>query len=154
MEKYDLHFFTEYYQFYILDASTKAQTDAVDFWNAAADKNKIAIGDGLLGVTVAKYADIKVEVRICETKPLENAAADHIVEAPLLLASGKLEFKDCTSFDTIFETEMENGKYAVRVSSYKLDTVVNDNGDDYYVVEIWKSEDVLVKLLKKWNSAN
>jgi hypothetical protein len=150
MVNHVLEFFTEYYQFYILDAETKAQTDATDFWNATADKNRIAIGEGLLGITVAKYAKIKVEVCISETKPKENPIADHIVEVPLQLASGKLEFKDCTSFFTVFEKEMEKGNYAVRVSSYNLGTVIGDVGEDYYEVDIWKSEEVELKVLKEW----
>jgi hypothetical protein len=154
MEKHDLLFFTEYYQFYIQDADTKAQTDTTDFWNEAADKNRMAFGEGLLGVTVAKYAEINVEVRISDAQPIKDLTADHIVEAPLQLASGKLQIKNCTNNDTVLEKEMKKGKYAVRVSSHKLDTVFNDKGDDYYVVEIWKSEDVELKLLKEWKKMN
>jgi hypothetical protein len=150
MKTAQLFFFTEYYQFYIQDAATKAATDAADFWNDAADKNRIAIGDGLLGVTVAKYAEIKVEVRICDTKPTVDETADHVVDAPLLLASGKIEIRSCTGFDLEYEKEMEKADYIVRVSSYKLDTVINDTGNDYYVVEIWKAEKVEVSVLKNW----
>jgi hypothetical protein len=150
METTQLSFFTEYYQFYILDADTKAATDAVDFWNDTADKNRIAIGDGLLGVTVAKYAEIKVEIRICDTKPAIDEIADHVVDTPLYLSSGKIEIRSCTGFDLKFEKELEIGDYTVRVASYNLNAVVNDKGDDYYVVEVWKSEETEVSLLKEW----
>jgi hypothetical protein len=143
-----LSFFTEYYQFYILDSETKAQTDTPDFWNTDSDKRKLAIGEGLLGVTVARYAEIKVDVRILSSEPTEDADADHIVETSLNLPSGVLQIKDCTNYDNVLELNLGKGAYQVRISSFKLWTVQNDKGDDYYVVEIWKaafSETVVLK---------
>ena len=60
MEQHKLSFFTEYYQFYILDSESEGKTDAPDFWNDEAGTRRLAIGEGLRGVTVAKYAEIKV----------------------------------------------------------------------------------------------
>jgi hypothetical protein len=150
MEQHKLSFFTEYYQFYILDSETKASTDAPDFWNDEAGQRKLAIGEGLLGVTVAKYAEIKVEVRILSSEPIEDAEADHIVETSLNLPSGLLQIKDCTNYDTVLELNLEKGQYRIRISSFKLWTVENDKGDDYYVVEIWKNEFVETVILKEW----
>jgi hypothetical protein len=150
LSKHNLSFFTEYYQFYILDSETKAQTDAKDFWNTEADKCKLAIGEGLLGVTVARYAEIKVEVRVLSSEPIEDADADHIVETSLNLPSGLLMVKDCTSFDTILELNLGKGTYRVRISSFKLWTVKGDEGDDYYVVEIWESAFVETVILKEY----
>jgi hypothetical protein len=150
ISKHDLSFFTEYYQFYILDSETKAQTDAADFWNDEADKRKLAIGEGLLGVTVAKYAEIKVDVRVLISEPIEDSYADHIVETSLNLLSGLLQVKDCTNYDTILELNLEKGSYRIRISSFKLWTVKGDEGDDYYVVEVWKSAFVVTKILKEW----
>jgi hypothetical protein len=148
MEQHKLSFFTEYYQFYILDSETKAQTDTPDFWNTDSDKRKLAIGEGLLGVTVARYAEIKVDVRILSSEPTEDADADHIVETSLNLPSGVLQIKDCTNYDNVLELNLGKGAYQVRISSFKLWSVQNDKGDDYYVVEIWKaafSETVVLK---------
>jgi hypothetical protein len=150
IEQHKLSFFTEYYQFYILDSETKAQTDAPDFWNAEADKRKLAIGEGLLGVTVAKYAEIKVEVRVLSSEPTEDADADHIVETSLNLPSGLLMVKDCTSYDTLLELNLGKGTYRTRISSFKLWTVKGDEGDDYYLVEIWKNSIVNTKVLREW----
>jgi hypothetical protein len=38
----------------------------------------------------------------------------------------------------------------VRISSFKLWTVENDKGDDYYVVEIWKSAFAETVILKEY----
>ncbi len=150
MEQHNLSFFTEYYQFYILDSETQATTDAPDFWNDEAGNRKLAIGEGLLGVTVAKYEEIKVEVRVLSSEPSEDVDADHIVETSLNLPSGILQIKDCTSYDTVLELNLEKETYRVRISSFKLWTVENDKGDDYYVVEIWKSEFAETKILKEY----
>ncbi len=150
MEQHKLSFFTEYYQFYILDSETKAQTNAADFWNTDADKRKLAIGESLLGVTVARYAEIKVEVKILSSEPIEDDSADHVVETSLNLPSGLLQIKDCTSYDTVLALNLEKGTYRVRISSFKLWTVKGDEGDDYYVVEIWKANISETVILKGW----
>ncbi len=140
IEHHHLSFFTEYYQFYILDSETQAQTDAPDFWNDQAGQRKLAISEGLLGVTVAKYAEIKVEIRVLSAEPTEDTEADHIVETSLNLPSGLLQVKDCTNYDTMLELNLEKRPYRIRISSFKLWTVKGDEGDDYYVVEIWKCD--------------
>ncbi len=151
MKEQALLFFTEYYQFYIRDAESNAQTDAVDFWNETADKNKIAVGDGLLGITVAKYAEINVTIKLCDTSPPLDEAADHIVDAPLHVSSGKLQVLNCTNFDLKYEALLEKDNYTVRASSYKLDTVQGDKGDDYYVIEIWRAFAEKVNVLKTFD---
>ncbi len=150
MESHKLSFFTEYYQFYILDAETKSATDDAHFWNDEAGKRKLAVVDGLMGVTVAKYAEIKVEVRVLNAEPMLDGGADFITEASLKLESGILQVKCCTNFDTQLELKLEKGgAYRVRVSSFNLSTVQNDEGNDYYVVDIWKKRFAKPKVLKK-----
>ena len=150
VEQHNLSFFTEYYQFYILDAETKAQTDALDFWNAEADKRKLAIDEGLLGVTVARYAEIKVEVKVLSAEPSEDAEADRIVETSLNLPSGFLRVQNCTNFDTQLELNLAKGTYRIRISSFNLWTVKGDEGEDFYIVEIWESALAETIILKEW----
>ncbi len=148
-----LQFYTEYYQFYVQDAETKATTDAPDFWDTnESETNRIAYGKGLLGITVATYAEIDVTVTFCDASPTANAEASFIVDAPLQIESGKLQILNCTGFDIQFEKEIANGNYIVRASSFKLETVSNDEGDDYYTLEIWPGEiekPTIVKALVK-----
>ena len=149
-EVFSLSFFTEYYQFYILDSETKSTTDDANFWNETAGENRLAAVDGLLGVTVGKYAEIKVNVSVLEQKPVQLADAEHIVETSLQVPSGVLRVKCCTNYETQLELNLEKGCYKVRISSFKLSTIVSDAGDDYYVVEIWKSRQAKTKVLKKY----
>jgi hypothetical protein len=150
LHQHHLSFFTEYYQFYIQDSQTTSATGDTNFWNAEADKNRLAVVEGLLGVTVGKYAEIKVEVRVLTSKPMDHDYPDHVVEASLNLPSGILQVKCCTNFDTQLELHLEKGCYRVRVSSFKLYTIKGDEGDDSYIVEIWKSRAAKTKVLTKY----
>jgi hypothetical protein len=150
--KYELSFFTEYYQFYILDSASPAKTDADDFWNAEANKRRLAIGVGILGITVAKYAEIQVEIRVLTEKSTEYRDADHIVEASLQLPSGILKVQNCSSFETQLEIPLDKGVYRIRVSSFKIKNVVNDIGDDFYIIDIWKSRFSKPKILKDFEN--
>jgi hypothetical protein len=147
MEKYSLNFWSEYYQFYILDAETKAQTDAADFWCDAAGERRLAIGEGLLGVTIATYGNVKGEVRILDNEPELLPNADHVVEASIRLISGLLEFRDCTGYETQLAINLPKTTYRIRISSHNLNSVKNDEGDDFYTIEIWKSRFAKPKIL-------
>ena len=147
MKNYKLNFFTQYYQFYVFDSQTTSQTDDAGFWNDEAGKNRVAVLEGLLGVTVGKYATIDVEVQILTEKPSLITDAEHVVETSLRVPSGVLQVKDCTNYETQLELNLEKGCYRVRISSFKLSSIVSDQGDDYYTVQIWKSRFTKTKLL-------
>jgi hypothetical protein len=148
--QHHLSFFTEYYQFYIQDSQTISATDDASFWNNEAGENRLAVLNGLLGVTVAKYAEIKVNVSFLDEKPTQDTDAEHIVEASIKINSGILEVRNCTNFDLELAQNLEKGTYRVRISSFKISTVVNDEGEDFYNVEIWKSRAAKTKVLKKY----
>jgi hypothetical protein len=150
IEQHHLTFFTEYYQFYVLDKDTNSTTDSPDFWNDEAGTRKLAIAEGLLGVTVAKYAEIKVEVRVLNAEPILDSYADHVVETSLNLQSGILQIQSCTDSEVQLELKLSKGKYQIRISSFKLYTVKNDEGDDYYVVEIWEGTPNETIILKEY----
>lgn len=148
MDVYSLNFSTEYYQFYILDSKTKATTDADDFWCPDADKRRLAIGEGLLGVTIATYGNVNGELRILTQKPELDKSADHVVEASVRFLSGLLEVKNCTGYETQLAIPLSITTYRIRISSYNLGSVEGDEGDDYYIVEIWKSQFAKSSILK------
>jgi hypothetical protein len=150
MKKYDLKFSSEYYQFYILDSQSEGKTDAPDFWNNEASERKLAIGEGILGVTIATYGNIKGEIRVLDKKPIENPKANHIIEASIHFISGKLEIRDCIGYEIQLELDLEKVDYRIRISSFNLETVSNDVGLDYYEIEIWKSKFEKPKLIKKY----
>jgi hypothetical protein len=150
MKTHQLKFSSEYYQFYILDSQSEGKTDAPDFWNDEAGERKLAIGEGILGVTIATYGNVNAELKILDEKPIENKKASHIIEASLKVASGKLQIRDCTGYDIQLETDVDKTDYRIRISSFNLETVVDDEGNDYYEIEIWKSKFAKPKMIKKY----
>jgi hypothetical protein len=152
VEKYQLKFFTEYYQFYIRDRDTKASTDSDNFWTAQASGDKMAVEDGLLGISVAKYAEIGVQVNRHKQEPVFDSDEnyDHIVEAAIHVFSGIIQIADCTSNSIQLELNIEPGIYTVRSSSANLKTVKADEGDDYYVIDIYPSDKKERTVLKRY----
>jgi hypothetical protein len=148
MEKHSLNFSSEYYQFYILDSKTTAQTDANDFWCPDAGTRRLAIGEGLLGVTIATYGNVKGEIHILTQKPELDKTADHVVEASIKLSSGILEVKDCTGYETQLAINLPKTTYRIRISSHNLGSVKDDEGQDFYTLEIWKSRFAKPAILK------
>jgi hypothetical protein len=150
MKTHQLKFSSEYYQFYILDSQSEGKTDAPDFWNDEAGERKLAIGEGILGVTIATYGNVNAELKILDEKPIENKKASHIIEASLKVSSGKLQIRDCTGYDIQLEIDVDKTDYRIRISSFNLETVVDDEGNDYYEIEIWKSKFAKPNLIKKY----
>ncbi len=150
MQQYDLAFLTEYYQFYILDSQSAGKTDAPDFWCDIAGERRLAIGEGIFGVTIATYGQVSGELRILDKQPMEDLEADHIIEASLKFPSGKLEIRDCTGYETQLAINLDKDDYRIRISSFDLDSVKTEIDNDKYIVEIWKSEFEAPKLIKKY----
>lgn len=150
--RYQLQFFTEYYQFYIRDKDTKASTDSDNFWTAQASEDKMAVEESLLGISVAKYAEIRVEVNLHKQAPAfeSDENYDHIVEATINIFSGIIQIADCTSNSIQLELNIEPGMYTIRSSSANLKTVKGDEGDDYYVIDIYASAEKPRTVLKRY----
>jgi hypothetical protein len=151
-EKYQLKFFTEYYQFYLSDKDSKSQTDSDNFWTPQASADRMAVETGLLGISVGKYAEIDVEINILETQNNERDfdEFEHIVEASIDVPSGVLLVKDCTGFEVQLALQLAPQTYAVRCYSAKLSSIENDVGDDFYVIEIWASDKIGRKVLRRF----
>jgi hypothetical protein len=151
-KSHNLKFFTEYYQFYIQDATAKASTDSDIFWTAHATEDKMAVEEGLLGISVAKYAEIQVQINIHQQKQniFNLQDYDHIVEASIDVPSGILQILNCTGMEKQVEINVSPGIYTVRSSSANLKTVQGDTGDDFYMIDIYPSDKKERTVLKKY----
>ena len=152
-EKHQLKFFTEYYQFYLLDKDSEARTDRDNFWTPQASADRMAVETGLLGISVGKYAEIEVEINIWESQNNERNfdEFEHIVEASIDIPSGVFIVKNCTGFEVQLELKLVPQTYAVRCYSANLSSIENDVGDDYYVIDIWSSAKIERKVLKRFD---
>lgn len=150
--KYPLNFYTEYHQFYIQDRISEGKTDSDDFWTEAAHNNKLAVENGIVGVGTECYGPVKGELIILDSAndSFDINLYDHIVEGSIELKSGTLQVANCTWFDIELELKLEPGTYRIRVYSSNLASVVGDEGDDFYKIEIWPDIMLERRVLKRY----
>ena len=147
-----LDFYTEYHQFYISDKESPKETNKDSFWTDEAIQSRLAIGEGILGVSVECYGPVKGELILLESKKdqIDYKQYDHIVEGGLSVQSGVLQVLDCASSHVELEVKVMPGKYRVRIYSLNLASVVGDSGNDYYKIEIWPDTNISRTLLKQY----
>lgn len=148
----DLDFYTCYHQFYILDRDSPADTDSNTFWTEESNQDRLAIGTNILGVTTGCYGNVRSSIKLLEAEPLpELDKYDHIVETSLSITSGILQIIPCVSSDEAeLELKLPIGEYAIRINSGDLASVIGDEGEDFYVVQIWPSEKRGRRVLKRY----
>ena len=147
-----LNFYTQYSQFYITDKLCNADTGSSNFWNENAFNDRLACANCGLGIGTECYGNVKGELIVLE-KPvaeIDYSKYDHIVEAGIEVKSGDLQVLDCPNSAVELEIKVKPGNYRVRVYSSNLASVIDDDGDDFYKIEIWKSEDMERKVLKQY----
>lgn len=151
--KRKLEFRTAYHQFYILDKGTTGDTGADDFWSESAFSNRLAVTNGLLAISTASYGRIQLEITLSKTPKelLDTTKFDHIVEGGLVVQSGSIEIADCPNQAIEMTIHVVPGSYRVRVYSTNLSGVFDDDGDDYYHIEIWPDNNLKVKVLKQYD---
>ncbi|WP_343321526.1 hypothetical protein [Sphingobacterium multivorum] len=148
-----LDFYTSYNQFYLAD-SEHVDSDK-ELWSSTTMNERLSMDKGLIAVSTQSYGPIKGELDILEKKGKDEdfSVYDHVVEGKLDLPTGVLQVQDCPNSAVEEEVIVKPGLYSVRVYSKGLDTVVGDEGDDYYRIVIWPAEDtdMRVKVLKQYN---
>lgn len=150
--KHKINFYTSHNQFYISDKLSNTNTGSEDFWTNKAFEDKLGISKDLLAVGTECYGNVKGELVILE-KPIESIdynLYDHIVEGGLELKSGNLQILDCPNSSVELEVKVKPGNYRVRVYSSNLASVIDDDGDDYYKIEMWPDDNMERKVLKKY----
>ncbi|TCC93923.1 hypothetical protein EZ428_03890 [Pedobacter frigiditerrae] len=148
--KYLLDFHTQYSQFYIADKFTYQQTDG-DFWNEDAYNDGLGSKDGILGVGTECYGPMKGELNTLSEENLnvDFANYDHIVEGSIEIKSGILQILDCPTSTIQLEVNLLPNWYMERIYSSNLESVYGDEGNDYYMIEIWPQPKANKKVLKR-----
>jgi hypothetical protein len=134
-----LNFTTSHHQFYIADSEYIGDTGSNDFWTTEASSERLAVAEDILGVATECYGHVHGELTILnETPEVKNLDFfDHVVEGGLEIRSGNLHVLDCPNNSIEFEVRLKPGNYRVRIYSSNLESVIDDDGDDYYTIEIW-----------------
>ncbi len=152
------NFYTSYNQFYLENKETKANTGASDFWSDQSFLDGLALEKGVIGVSTRSYGVIKGEIEILD-KPKESInfdLYDHIVEGGIDIDSGELQILNCPDSHLELSLKVTPGKYRIRIygsnfASVKEHDLANDTDNDYYRIEMWKSDNMERKVLKRFN---
>ena len=155
--KYNFNFYTSYHQFYISDYDSAKKTDSKDFWNEQTYKSRLATEKGIVGILTKSYGHIVGELEILEKERviLDTDLYDHIVESGIEVKSGILQILDCPNSNVEGEIKIVPGVYKIRVYSTNLKILEGedeDEGNDFYKIEIWKEGNPNNKIIKSYES--
>ena len=150
--QYPLNFYTSYNQFYLYDKGSAGATDSDNFWTQEAFEERLAIEEGTIGVGTECYGPVKGELVIQTSSNTDFAPDlyDHIVEGSIEIKSGVLQVLECPSSSIELEVAVKPGSYRVRVYSSNLQSVDGDEGDDFYLIELWPDSYDKRKVLKQY----
>ncbi|MFD2601190.1 hypothetical protein [Flavobacterium suzhouense] len=156
--KHYFNFYTSYNQFYLGDEGNKGDTGSSNFWTEKAFSDRLALENGVVGVGIQSWGDVKGEIEILENAP-ENTdyeQYDHVVEGGINIRSGELQIIDCPNGSLELSLKVDPGNYRIRVYgsnfiSVEESDLANDTDNDYYRIEIWQSNDLERKVLKQYN---
>ena len=149
MMKYLLNFNTSYNQFYIYDKGSKGNTNSNSFWTNEAFNDRLAVEEGILGIGTECYGNVKAELQILKIDDNEDLSFyDHIVEAGLEIKSGIIEVMDCPASKVELAVVVPPGFYRVRIYSSNLASIIDDDGDDFYLIKIWPELNLQKNVLK------
>ncbi|MGQ2983163.1 hypothetical protein [Flavobacterium sp.] len=155
--KQTFEFYTQYNQFYIADKTSNYDTGSDSFWTDEAISQRLAIGNGIIGIGTYSYGYIKGEIKVIE-KPedfIDYHLYDNIVEGGITISSEELEILDCPDSNVELSLRITPGNYRVRVYGSNFSTVeepdlAKDTDNDYYKIEIWPDNNMERKVLKQY----
>jgi hypothetical protein len=149
---YKLNFSTAYRQFYLFDKDCEGDTGAPNFWSKTALASGLALEKGVIGVGIASYGLVRLTIEVLDSAPpiLDFETWDRITEGPIKIKTGCLQVLDCPNSAVQLELNVENDTYRVRVYGANFASVVGDEGDDFYRIEVWKAPFEKRRILKKY----
>lgn len=135
-----LELFANYFQSHLQD-DDQALGNLADAWTEdATQRLRIAVAPGVVGVGTARNDTVVAELEVTAVEPALNAALwEHVVEADLHCATGRIVIAGCTDyFPDARRLNVDRGKYRVRVL-YGAGTPGYDNAGDElaYRIQLW-----------------
>ena len=116
-------------------------------------RRSLALAPGTIAVATLGAAEVPVAIEIHEDEPVGDAAAwDHVVEASIAVASGRLVVAGCTDYlPDAKRIAVAPASYRVRISYGGLDTVSEDGleGEDRYRLQLWPAPESELRILKQ-----
>ncbi|MEP6904370.1 MAG: hypothetical protein ABJA66_21815 [Actinomycetota bacterium] len=149
IKKLDFEIFADYHQFYLEDETSPHGTDEI--WTKETVEKMLGVSEKLVAVGTARNMTVPVSVEFYDGEPaLELEKYSRVNECSLKVTSNRLVLLGCTDYyPDAARIEVEPATYGVRVLYGNLETVHDLEGEDFYVLQLWKAGEIKpVKTLK------
>ena len=142
---YNLDFYTDYNQFYIVDAKKHfSQKNSIE-WSSEEYNRRLIVNNGIIAIRTASKGHIKGELKILKSKSniTDYSSYDYVIEATITIEDDKLQLLGCPLNDNILTLNVKNGNYRIRIYSKNILTADEDEDEnnDSYLIEIWETKD-------------
>ena len=154
LEQREQQLYADYNQVYVQDSNAPGNTGDPAFWTERAFSDKLAFVDGIIGIGTVTYGDVRVRSEVHDSAPqFDLALWDHVTEASLDVRGRTIRITGC------LDPEGENfavrpGSYRVRCCHSSLAAAVEEEGMDWYLVQIWPASHSAAVVLKRWTGGN
>ena len=136
--RHSFNLFADYFQFYLQDDDRTAGVDG-DAWTPEAMTARVTNGDRFVAMGAARNLEVPVTVELTDSAPKIDTDASHVVEADLVVSTGRVVVAGCTDeFESAARIAVAAGRYRVRVT-YRFRSADDDGFGAYYdyVVGLW-----------------
>lgn len=130
--------FADYFQFYVQDDDATTGPDG-DSWTQDAASTRLACGERFIAVATSRNTEVPVTIDRIAGPPAIHADASHVVEADIVVSTGRLVVAGCTDdFNEAARVDVAPGRHRARVSFRGRSDDEDGMGDHYdYIVELW-----------------
>ncbi|MBT2407494.1 hypothetical protein J7I97_12690 [Streptomyces sp. ISL-87] len=152
-----LELFADYSQIHVLDEESEA--DFSDVWTGQSVLDGLGVTDDALAIRTAVNYTVAVAVHVLADRPDDDSAGfDHVVEASLRVASGRLVVLGCTDyFPDAARFELPAGWTRLRASRRNLAAAVSTldfEGEPETLEEVrlqvWPAPPSAADVIKRW----
>jgi hypothetical protein len=145
----DAEVYASHHQFYVVDE--RSEPSGGDVWDGHGLERHLGVADGIVAVGTIGYTFLPVVLELWdEEPPLDLGDWDHVVEARLDVASGRVGLQGVEGPAELDPLEVEPGTYRVRSSAAGLADADELDGGDRYRVQLWPAPAASPEVRKWW----
>lgn len=155
IEHREQRLYASHHQFYVEDGERPGDTGDSSFWTKEATEDRLAVVPGTVGIGTGTYGNVRVMTQIHDGEPpVDLAEWDHVTEASLHIESGMLSVIGCLDLKGE-DFKVSPGTYRVRCCHANLceSDEYGEEGQDWYMVQVWPSPESPRRIIKRWSAA-
>lgn len=151
MKKHTFELFADYSQFLLSDENSPENFET--FWTESTHRDKLAIGDNVIGVRTIQATEVVVDVEVHDS-PLERfddaESWYQVAECSLDIPSGKLVVMGVTDFfPEAARILVDPGTYRVRIHYGNRSYPDASHEGEYYLAILWRGTTEPVSFIKR-----